>query len=858
MICQDLFDNYIKLVKSKKTNYSKEILDNYILSFIENKEQCRIDKFKKYIEFGCDINEKIFKKNVNWLEYCIYKNDIPMIGFLIKSGFNFNIVDDTNSNIIFTCVKAINPIILKYFLNMGINPNLKNNDEITPLIMSLIIYDGNECAKILIEDLRVNIQESNKLFSLVDLIIKKIDLGKTNYLEILDILLKRKRKLDKNDMSSLRSSVYYNEIETVKIFLKNFPSCINKSSDDEELNTIVHLALYENHQELLKYFFTFNELDYKKVNMEDGNYLEFLCFYEMTELLEIYCKKYPKSLDITYNNHNIIDCVITMKDFKNIEKNKFENLKNIITILLSNGADINFKNKIGYTCIFPSIQYGSSEFVKFMIEMGAEIHDPIVNKEDEFPPFINNDPIGFAIQLGHFEILKILVECNAILHKITKKNIKLYTSVLLSLRYSREDCFNYLITIPKINTWLNSDILIKNYLFDYALRHICINKSILKHFVPKLKLKSIDFKDPIYNLSWNEKKIAINIDEYYKLENKLVILYGLYYSVKIINEISVINNIKTCSVMLNYFKNIYHNITKSINQFDEIKKIKDDFYEWMNIFSSIISDRLDYHITNNLKNIFECVSKLYWKIPSDESDENVDSDKSDNNIIQLEFEPKKYIKKIKNIFKLFSYKKQIIRDYEKEIKEIIDKYESGSVKNKFIVYDNNKFVSQDVVIKKLFKLYFPIKQPHYEYMYHSIIYNTDTVISSEPNIIVISENKIKSTIFHLTCGKKPKYWINTYAPNIGKEEKTDLYHMFPFILDSMLYNYNCICIESYNNNNHVKEIYYKYYYYGLIEYNGIVETGCYEYFINSFGTLFHRMFKKWDVVPENVIKMIKN
>jgi hypothetical protein len=492
-----------------------------------------------------------------------------------------------------------------------------------------------------------------------------------------------------------------------------------------------------------------------------------------------------------------------------------------------------------------------------MIEIGAKIREPIINKDDEFPPFINNDPVGFAIQLGYVDILKVLVESNAILHKITKKNIKLYTSVLLSLRYSRVDCFNYLLSLEKISNWLNSDIMIKNYLFDYAMKHICINQEILKHFVPESKLKSIDFTDPIYNLSWNEKKIAINIDEYNKMENKLIILYGLYNSVKIINTISHINNsYKSCLTMLNYFKNLYENITNSINECEEIKNIKDDFYGWTDIFSSIISDRLDYHITNNLKNIFESVSKLHWKIPDENDEEYMDSDNS-SELVLCEFEPKTYIKKIKNLYKLFAFKKQTLIDYESEIKQIIDKYETGLSKSKFIPYDDKKFITQDVVIKKLFKLYFPIKQPHYEYMYHSIVYNRDEIISSNINTIVISENKIKSTIFHLTFGFKPKYWINTYAPNIGKEEKTDLYHMFPFILDTMLSEYNCIGIESYNSGGN-NETCYKYYFYGMLEYQGVVETGCYEYFINSNGTLFHRMFKKWESIPENVIKMIKN
>lgn len=204
--------------------------------------------------------------------------------------------------------------------------------------------------------------------------------------------------------------------------------------------------------------------------------------------------------------------------------------------------------------------------------MGANIREPIVNKDSEFPPFINNDSIGFAIQLGYLETVKVLVENNVILHTIVKKILNYILVYYYVLRYSREDCFNYLISIPKINKWLNSDILIKNYLFDYALKHICINQSILKHFVPESKLKSIDFNDPIYNLSLNEKKIALIIDEYYDLTNKLVVLRGLKECINIINKISGINkNGKSHIPILKSFKNFHDYIINSINEYEEIK-----------------------------------------------------------------------------------------------------------------------------------------------------------------------------------------------------------------------------------------------------------------------------------------------
>lgn len=863
MICPDFFENYVKLIGSKKYPNNKENVDAYLLDYVKKKDTTRIDKLRQYIEAEFDINEKISKnilnKNVNWLEFCVYTNDIPLIGFLIKSGADINKVDNEGSNIIFTCIRASNHIMLKYFMGLGVNPNLSDNDSITPLLLSIILSDKFDCAKIILMDMKVNFSESDKICSTIDLVMKRLDTGEDKYIEILDLLLGRKKKLNNNDMWWLRTCVYKNELDRIKLFLKHFPKSINKSSDDEDLNTIVHLAIYENKQELLKYFFTFDELDYKKKNSEEGTYLEMICYFRMDDLIDLYCKKYPKSLELTYNSHNIIDCVITTNNIIEHNEDRIGVVKKIIKILISNGVDINYKNDIGYTLIFPAIQYGGSEFVKFMIEMGAKIREPIIDNENEFPPFTNNDPIGFAIQLGNFNTMKVLIEANAILQKINIKNIKFYTSILLSLRYNREDCFSYLIEISIIRKWLGGDIMIKNYLFDYAMKHICFNQNILKHFVPETKLKSIDFTNPIYNLSLNEKRIAIIIDEYFELDNRLIVLYGLLDSIKIINKIpNVYKNNSTYLSMLECFKNLYENITNSINTYEEIKEIKDDFYEWINIFASIIADKIEYHISSNFKKIFEFVSKLYWKIPDDVVCPcciNINNSIDLDDIGCKKFNPKVYINKIKTLYKISNEKKNILLNFENEIKQIIDKYENKLEVDKFSVYDNKKFVRQDVVIKKLFKLYFPNKQPHYESLYHSIVFNTDKVISNKPNLIVISENQIKSTIFKSDYGNEPNIWINTYAPNIGKEEKTDLYHMFPFILDSMLEYSNCVKVEAIDINYCYGTI-SKYYFYGMIEFLGIVETGCYEYFINSNGTLFHRMFKIWDKIPENVKKMI--
>ena len=73
---------------------------------------------------------------------------------------------------------------------------------------------------------------------------------------------------------------------------------------------------------------------------------------------------------------------------------------------------------------------------------------------------------------------------------------------------------------------------------------------------------------------------------------------------------------------------------------------------------------------------------------------------------------------------------------------------------------------------------------------------------------------------------------------------------------NLLEKFPCVYIESKDPNHNGNNLLC--YFNGMIEHNNEIETGCYEYFINSNGTLFHRMFRPWSLLPNNVKKMLKN
>lgn len=861
MICPDIFECYEKSneINSDYFNlnlkdFNKELFDSYLIYYIENKEPKRSEKMKKYIEFGFDINEEVKKINMTWIEFCCLHNDIPLIGLLIKSNANIHIMDTNKFNLISKCIINKNTVLLKYFLKLGVDPNIENKERGTPLLISCIMKDGFSYAKILLEHPSVNIEAGGLETSIIELIIDKINCGKKEYIEILKLLLNKKNKLNPNDMILIRNNTKANNIDVIKVFVDRFPNVINKSSDDEAKETIVNYAIHEEYNDMLEYFFNIKELDYKKTNIEDINYLEYLCGFQMFEMLDLFCKKFPKSLEITYTNSlGIIENVILTYDFECINSNKLDAIKKIIKILVSNGANINHRNKSGYTPIFPSIQYSTPEFVAFMIEQGANIKEPLI-RNSEFPPVSNNDPISFAIQLNKFEIFKILIEHGSLLHKIEINGLKYYTSILICLKYKRQTHFNYLIkNITEIASWIKSNNIITNFLFDYAINNSCLDELILKEIVPEFKIKSIDFSDPNFNISHNEKKISICIDEYKNLTNKLVILNGILETIRILSKLSSLSY-KNYTSFYDNFENLYENISNAINCDEEIKEIHNNFYDWVDSFINIICDKIDYYSMFNIKKIFEYICKLYWEIPDDEDEDNV-------GIVFNKFNPKLYIKKINNIYKLFGDKKESLNEYEKEILLIIDKHKNNSL-NEITVRVNKKILNQNIVIKKLFKLFWPDKQPHYEYMYDSIVNNQDKIIVSDDkcknksNIIVITKNKIKSTIFNNNDSTIAPRWIKTYAPNIGKEEKNDPRHMFSFALDNLLEKFPCVYVETKDPNHNGNNL--MCYFNGMIEYNNEIETGCYEYFINSNGTLFHRMFRQWSTLPNNIKKLLKN
>jgi hypothetical protein len=62
---------------------------------------------------------------------------------LIKNNINIHKIDSNNLNVIFKCILSNNCILLKYFINLGVNPNHLNSFLVSYIFLLMILVVMN-------------------------------------------------------------------------------------------------------------------------------------------------------------------------------------------------------------------------------------------------------------------------------------------------------------------------------------------------------------------------------------------------------------------------------------------------------------------------------------------------------------------------------------------------------------------------------------------------------------------------------------------------------------------------------------------------------------------------------------------
>ena len=445
-----------------------------------------------------------------------------------------------------------------------------------------------------------------------------------------------------------------------------------------------------------------------------------------------------------------------------------------------------------------------------MIDLGCNISGKILKKKF-YPSISNNDLIGFAIDHGKLETVKVLINNGAPLCKIlvdsSPNKYLIHTSIIIAITSKKSEIFEYLLSIDEINSTLTNDV--KKYLLDYAITNSFITDTIIKSLSNVIDTNMIDF---------NNKNIIIN--SYEKMIEKIAPFFKIsddYEKFIFIEELLNFYLIIKGSIEVNN-SNIFNIIDKTENIYENIYDIS-YFYE------IIMCDLTVYN---------KCVFKTCIEILSNNEIFTIKNIIKNLKLILIDF--KEILPKINNSITI--------------IEGILSKYKS--IDKKITVTRKTKG-AYGYVLDSLYKLYWPVKQDHYDYMYENLTNNQDTIIEeSENKIILLTKYCVRSTIVAFKDSNCPSKWFKRYAPNIGSEDKDDYNHSFSFLLDSKLKNFACIEQVGHRDLKNIDRENTVIYFYGVIQYKDIIEIGCYEYFINSFGTLFHRMFRPINNIPKNI------
>jgi ankyrin repeat protein len=879
-------------------SYNQEELATLVKLAVNDNEKDKIIIIKTAFYVGLDPNW-VYPSGIS-LFHCILEiGDISAVAHFIKNNVDIYKKSYNNYTALHFCARDGHKHLLQFFIEKKIDINQICNDGNTPLIIAVIT--GNiECVELLLSrkaDITIVNKDNFTAFTLILLLLKsELTLSAWDrYLSVFKLITNATSKINRSEIKDIIRIIHKEQLSVMKILVTKFPHIINLSCDEFN-HTLLALSIVFRKPDFINYFLNLKNLDMSKINKFGMTYLHMLAnnlYFDQIKVLVGRCPSLINSLCI--DGRTAIEYAIIPTE--NTPFNKPD--KDIITIvkyLVSLGININSRNNFELRSIECSIQYRSVVLVKAMIKLGADISGKM-RHTNMYSPVTNNDLIGFASQFGRDDIVKLLLDIKAVIQIYHIKEISqsIPGSVISAICNMRENCLSLLLKHPEISTFMNTKV--NKYLFGLALQEGCTDKTILVHFADPNLVRNIKF-DNKFLISGLDTFLSRHIASYNT--KRIHILKGLFLLLSLLYKIFTFHNKKDIYRMFNLIENLYDNIAGDLEFVDKlvavvvvkinhpikhdiqlcidtVRNLQDNFdiniaVEKIKKLSSLLTPTKILAINDLYKTVTLALSKKYIHINDDCDDFKDASDQeSDNSDQKSDEEPDdepdeltiKESNKVTDVLNIDSDEFDTIDNndvvdtkIEKPMHKSIDKSFGTNLK-----YDHSDL---PIICRALFKLNWPIRLKHYDFMMDKLINIKDVCIKNSSQLSVATTDNIISTIFSFPGFTKPSIWFKSYAPNIGRLDKCDDNHMFSFMLDSKLRDWPCIekrVIDPIHINKYDK----LFYFYGEFETKenlakhrteAVKVRGCYEYFINGYNTLFHRFFRPYDTLPVDIKKLL--
>lgn len=357
------------------------------------------------------------------LTFAIKKNDMQLVKILLQDKINKADINLKNAfgevPLMLACCSD-NLDLVNLLINNGANVNCKNTKGETPLWWALK-HDKNDLAKLLINsfaDINFRYREN----SILELACQ------TNNYELAKLIFSRDVKINRhnNPLWIILNSRHMNvncKNELVNLSLQ-YDTDINKEIWGE---TPLTFAVKENNIDLVKILISnkTNTLDINKKNLYDESALWIAINNGYKEIIKILiangadvdCINLSNNTPIIYaikqNDTELLHTLIKNKADVNKSNDKsplwwavMQNKEDIVKILVENDADVN-KEYAGETPLMFAARHGNMELVKFLLK--NEFNRADVNHANIF----KETALWKAFNKKRYDILKFLIEQNA-------------------------------------------------------------------------------------------------------------------------------------------------------------------------------------------------------------------------------------------------------------------------------------------------------------------------------------------------------------------------------------------------------------------------------------------------------------
>jgi ankyrin repeat protein len=361
--------------------------------------------------------------------------DIQLLNYFLNRGVNINIkLSHSGDTAMHLCVKAGHLSAVKYLYENGANINSKNNMDYTPLALSIIhgyenIFDYIlTLPRVCINSL--SIQNESVAFLCIKFAVNSVNARRHMYINMFSLLVHYGINLsirithpDHGYVNIFELILLLNE-EDLFYLIINKVKYINTKCWEYSNATPLLIACNKGAP-----IYVIKKLLSRGANIDDLTSEGFSCLYFAIKNKDVSLIKYLLQKGAVVN-HNIKNCTllqIAMLEFSNNEYRY-----SIIDLLVSHGADIYAKSYSLKTLLMVAASIGDTVFINFCILKGCNIND--VDKSGE-------SALIFAASNGHLESVKLLVEKGA---NINIKNKYNKTALDTAINSEYYDISNYL------------------------------------------------------------------------------------------------------------------------------------------------------------------------------------------------------------------------------------------------------------------------------------------------------------------------------------------------------------------------------------------------------------------------------